>query len=89
MLERPSRGDFLVEIVDHGDVHGCATRFDPVFTQLVPVPGVYRLHGVAEFVEYTHEHGESPAFSAHGLPDFAVVLERAEGYQRVVTGASA
>lgn len=32
-----SCADFLVEVVDHGDVKSSGTRLDPIFAKLIPV----------------------------------------------------
>lgn len=89
LLERARLGDLLVEVGQHGDVHGVAARKHPVLAQRVAVARMHRLHRVAQLVHEPHKVVELPARGAQRLPDLEVVLKRAEGNEGVVGGAAA
>lgn len=89
LLERARVGDFLVEVGQHGNVHGVAAREHPVLAERIAVAGVDGLDGVAQLVHEAHEVLEFPSLCAERLPYLQVVLKGSEGDERVVRRAAA
>lgn len=90
-IEETNRGlqgtcalDLVVEVLNDGNVHSFRAGVDPVEAELVTVPLVDRLDGVAEVVEHTHEGLEAPANAALLFPPLAVVLKWSERNESVV-----
>ena len=80
--------DVVVEVLNDGNVHGAGAGLDPVLAQLVAVAGMHRLEGVAQVVNDAGEGLKVPALAALGHPVTAIILERTEGDQSVVGGAT-
>ncbi|KFL61125.1 uncharacterized protein TERG_11965 [Trichophyton rubrum CBS 118892] len=73
------RANGLVKVGNNGDVERGRAGLHPVLAELVAMPGVDGLHGVAEIIDHTSEGVEAPALAAFALPHFAVVFKRTEG----------
>lgn len=76
--------DLPVEVMDDRDVESSGTGVDPIFAELISVPGVHWLDCVAEIVQNAGEGFERPAIAALRFPYFAVILERSERDESVV-----
>jgi hypothetical protein len=83
-LQSASRLDLVVEVLNDRDVHSLGAGVDPVKAELVTMPLVNGLNGVAEVVEDTHEGLEGPSSAALRLPSLAVILKWSERDESVV-----